>query len=109
MDRSNFSCTGQDLDFLAPGNEIFSTVPESWYAILSGTSMANPFAVGVAALLLSYNRSKGNKIKLECSDDYRKVFKKNTIPVSNPKFAKDKFFEGFGIINPSDIDSWLSE
>ena len=76
MDRSNFSCTGQDLDFLAPGNEIFSTVPESWYAILSGTSMANPFAVGVAALLLSYNRSKGNKIKLECSDDYRRVFKK---------------------------------
>lgn len=109
MDRSNFSCTGQDLDFLAPGNEIFSTVPESWYAILSGTSMANPFAVGVAALLLSYNRSKGNKIKLECSDDYRRVFKKNTVPVSNPKFAKDKFFEGFGIINPSDIDSWLSE
>lgn len=108
MDRSSFSCTGQDLDFLAPGNQIFSTVPDSWYAILSGTSMANPFAVGVAALLLSYNRMSGNKISLRCSEDYRKIFRQHTVSVSNPNFAKKKFFEGFGIINPGDLQEWIS-
>ena len=47
LHRANFSCTGPDLDFLAPGVGILSTVPENWYAILSGTSMSNPFAVGL--------------------------------------------------------------
>jgi len=109
FDRSNFSCTGTDLDFLAPGNEIFSTVPESWYAILSGTSMANPFAVGIACLLLSYNRENGNKINLMSSQDYRDELKKHCIDVKNKEFAKQKFFEGFGIINPQDLADWISE
>lgn len=109
LERSKFSCTGQDLDFLAPGNKILSTVPESWYAILSGTSMSNPFTVGIASLLLSWNRNNGNKIKLNCSEDYRKIFKKHTFSVKDKNFAKNKFFEGFGIIDPKDIESWLSE
>jgi major intracellular serine protease len=109
FDRSNFSCTGTDLDFLAPGNEIFSTVPESWYAILSGTSMANPFVVGIACLLLSYNRETGNKINLMSCQDYRDELKKHCVDVKNKEFANQKFFEGFGIINPQDLFNWISE
>ena len=30
--RANFSCTGPNLDFVAPGVNIYSTVPPSWYA-----------------------------------------------------------------------------
>ena len=71
--------------------------------------MSNPFAVGIASLLLSWNRSNGNKIKLNCSEDYRAIFKKHTFSVKDKNFAKNKFFEGFGIIDPKDLESWLSE
>ena len=107
LERAPFSCTGSDLDFLAPGVKIFSTVPSGWYAYMSGTSMSNPFAVGCAALLLSYVRNNKINIKLENDEDYRKILKKNTISLNNPEFSKNKFFEGFGIIDPSNFENWL--
>lgn len=109
FDRANFSCTGDDLDFLAPGVQIFSTVPDNWYAVLSGTSMANPFVVGVAALVLSYKRKKNLRIKLDTAEDYREAFRKHTIPTKNPEFAGKKFFEGFGIIDPRKMEAWVKK
>ena len=108
FDRANFSCTGPDLDFLAPGVKILSTVPDNWYAILSGTSMSNPFAVGIAALLLSFTRSHGVDFGLKTAQDYIRIFKQCTIPTSNPKFANKHFFEGFGIIDPRKLNEWIS-
>ncbi len=99
FDRSKFSNTGKNLDFMAPGGRIFSTVPDDWYAILQGTSMACPFAAGVAALVLSYAR-KTKKIKLESVNDYRNLFKQYTTPISNEELANKKFYQGFGIIDP---------
>lgn len=107
FDRASFSCTGPDLDFVAPGVRILSTVPDSWYAVLSGTSMANPFAVGVASLLLSYKRLKGLNVKLDNNDDYINLMKSYTTPVSNSAFAGQKFFEGFGIIDPRKMEEWV--
>ena len=63
--------------------------------------MAQPFACGVAALLLSYVKNTPklkNKIKLETAEDYRGRFKKHVVPVNNNN--KKKFFQGFGIIDP---------
>lgn len=99
--RANFSNTGQNLDFMAPGVDILSTVPDNWYATLSGTSMAQPFACGVAALVLSYVRNKRPDIKLTCADDYRNLFRQHTIPVKNGDTSK--FFQGFGIIDPNKL------
>ena len=36
FNRATFSCTGPDLDFVAQGVSILSTVPDQWYATLSG-------------------------------------------------------------------------
>lgn len=107
FNRAGFSCTGDDLDFLAPGVRIFSTVPNNWYAFMSGTSMSNPFVVGCAALLLSYARKNKLKISLNTPDDYRNIFKKHTISLKDPKFSGNKFFEGFGIINPKEFEKWI--
>lgn len=49
---AGFSNIGPEVDFIAPGVGIISTVPGG-YAPLSGTSMACPLATGVAARLLA--------------------------------------------------------
>ena len=97
--RAPFSCTGRNLDFLAPGVDILSTVPKHWYAVLSGTSMAAPFACGVAALYLSHCKGDGHELP-KSSEDYRNVFKQNTTQVQNGNYKDPQFYEGFGIIDP---------
>jgi subtilisin len=104
--RSDFSNTGKNLDFMSPGGKIFSTVPDDWYAVLSGTSMACPFAVGIAALLLSHSRKKDSKIRIQSVDDYRDILKKGTVSIKDKNYAGKKFFEGFGIIDPSKFEEW---
>jgi major intracellular serine protease len=107
--RSNFSNTGDNLDFMAPGGSIFSTVPDNWYAVLSGTSMAAPFAVGVAALVLSYVRHKDIDLRLETNDDYIGTFKSHTVPITNEDLKGKAFYQGFGILEPRKIFEALGQ
>lgn len=109
FERSKFSNTGKKLDFMAPGDRILSTVSGNWYALLSGTSQAAPFAVGVCALALSVKKCCGLNIKLETVDDYRNALRAHTVPISNLEYAGESFFEGFGIIDPVKFVKYISE
>lgn len=44
----------ENVDIFAPGQQIYSTLPNNKYRYLQGTSMAAPVVAGVAAVLRSY-------------------------------------------------------
>ena len=96
LSRTSFTCSGEDLDFLSPGHNIFSIAPNNGYAIMSGTSMSNPFAVGCAALLLSHNRQH-KKFSLRSAQDYVDVLSKVCIDIPEERYRSRKY-QGNGII-----------
>jgi subtilisin family serine protease len=51
--RTRFSNFGSFIDLAAPGQTIFSTMPDNRFGFLSGTSMAAPHVSGTAVLLLA--------------------------------------------------------
>ena len=108
--RADFSCTGPNLDFIAPGVKIYSTIPENTYSFMSGTSMACPFAAGIAALVLSAKRQYNKEEKLS-PDQYREIFKQHALPAKNIDKLMDnngpRFWQGLGIINPSEFSDWV--
>ncbi|MBW8361393.1 MAG: S8 family serine peptidase [Kaistella sp.] len=55
MLRADFSNYNQKMvNVFAPGEQIYSTVPDGKYEYLQGTSMAAPVVAGAASILLSY-------------------------------------------------------
>lgn len=62
---SSFSNYGTiNVDVFAPGSEIYSTVPNSNYDYMNGTSMAAPAVAGVAALIRSqYPKLTASEVK----------------------------------------------
>lgn len=97
--RTDFTCSGETLDFLSPGHDILSCVPGNRYALMSGTSMSTPFAVGCASLLLSYNKIH-KKYKLKNTNDYIEIFKTKSQNLLDPRYTSIKKYQGYGILYP---------
>lgn len=90
----SFSCSGESLEFLAPGADIISATPNSTYSTMSGTSMATPFAVGCASLLISKINRKINRN--ECVTMLKGGAKK----LKQPQYRDEPRYEGYGIVYP---------
>lgn len=60
-ERASFSSYGSHLELTAPGEAIYSTLPNNRYEAWNGTSMASPHVAGLAGLLLSRNPSMTNQ------------------------------------------------
>ncbi len=113
---TGYSCTGPEIDFAAPGDNIISTVPVGscmfctpyGYAAESGTSMASPHLAGTVALLLSAGITDQGPPGL--FDDVKNqlcatatvgwgvqtLFGNTPIPPSDPRYPQ---YFGCGVIN----------
>lgn len=62
---ASFSNFGKkNVDVFAPGDDIYSAVPENDYKVYGGTSMASPAVAGVVALVWSqFPKLKANQVK----------------------------------------------
>ena len=71
--RASFSTYNYDVDISAPGNNIYTTLYNNSYGIMSGTSMSSPITAGGAGLVQSkFNYTNALQIgqRLKQTSDY---------------------------------------
>ncbi|MBP0001234.1 MAG: S8 family serine peptidase [Cyanobacteria bacterium SID2] len=102
-----FSTYGKQVDFVAPGTDIYSTYVNEDYAFSTGTSHAAPFVTGAVALLKSYALMKQG---VNLLDRQIKYLLQQTADKVDRRFKHRK--AGFGKLNLLDalrlLDTKLS-
>ena len=99
---ASFSTYGKQVDFAAPGTNIYSTYIGNDYGFSTGTSHASPFVAGAIALLKSYALQKHD---MELSDRQVKHLLKHTADKLDKRFKHPK--AGFGKLNLLDALRFL--
>ncbi|MFS1513643.1 S8 family serine peptidase [Chengkuizengella sp. SCS-71B] len=86
LERADYSSTGLELDLVAPGTSILSTLQDGNYGEMTGTSMAVPHVTGAAALIWESDK------KLT-ADEVKNILYNSATPLG------DKHRYGFGLVN----------
>ncbi|MEZ0609608.1 S8 family serine peptidase [Fibrella sp. WM1] len=92
-DMAPFSTYGEQVSFVAPGTNIYSSYREHGYAFASGTSQAAPFVTGSIALLKSFARTRQRTL----TDRQVKYLLKRTADRPDQRLRTDRW--GYGRIN----------
>lgn len=98
---ASFSNTNDEIDVVAPGVDILSTIPGGSYAKMSGTSMATPHVAGALALLIGMNETNGKRLT---ENEIYQLLIKNTANLNI-----DKRGEGNGLVFLQVIDNGVQE
>lgn len=94
---ATFSSRGKPVVVAAPGVNVRSCYPGDRFATMSGTSMATPYAAGVAALYVSALKTRGLKYT---PADFAKVLASTSKDL--PPAGRDTA-SGFGLIQPAKL------
>jgi hypothetical protein len=93
---AEFSTFGDQVSFIAPGVDVYSTSIDDGYAFSTGTSHAAPFVTGAVALMKSFARTHGHELK----DGQVKHVLKHTADKVDGNFKDRK--AGYGRLNVAD-------
>lgn len=106
---AKFNSRGNEVDFSAPGVDIYSTWIDQQYVSISGTSMACPVVAGITALLLAKHAKQEKETgKNDCQTVEQ--IKTHLIKYADDRgvVGKDDNW-GYGVIDPYDLVQALRE
>ena len=96
---ASFSNYGPEIDIASPGLGIYSTVIGNGYDYKTGTSMASPIVVGVAALIKSLNFAYS-------SEEIREVLRYTARKVT---LEEKSMYYGYGLLNAYTATLWQGD
>lgn len=99
---AEFSTFGDQVSFIAPGVDIYSTYLNNDFAFSTGTSHAAPFVTGAVALMKSYAHKLGHQL----TDRQIKHVLKHTSDKIDGNFKHRK--AGYGRLNLADAMRYLN-